>query len=76
MRVSFAEGRSALAIGLGSTTATVFDGSHAWHRVALTRRGLVVDGRHSGGSAIEASSVTLRALHGPVDVRDLVIRRR
>jgi hypothetical protein len=53
----------------------VFDGSHIWHHVSLTRRGLIVDGRRTGASPLEATRVSLRALHGRVVVRRLVIRR-
>jgi len=75
MEVWFPTSPSTLRIGLGSSDVLVFDGSHVWHRVELTRRGLIVDGRHTGSSALQASSVSLRAVHGPVEVRGLVIRR-
>jgi hypothetical protein len=75
MRVRFGAARSALQVVLGSTTVTVFDGSPIWHHVQVTRRGLVVDGRHSGASSLEASKVRLRAVRGRVDIRGLVINR-
>lgn len=75
MEVRFSSKPSTLRIGLGSSDVLVFDGSLMWHHVMLTRRGLVVDGRHSGSSSLRASSVSLRALHGGVEIRGLVIRR-
>ncbi len=75
MEVWFPTSPSTLRVGLGSSVVLVFDGSHEWHHVELTRRGLVVDGRHTGSSLLQATSVSLRALHGPVEVRGLVIRR-
>jgi hypothetical protein len=75
LRARFPARRSALQVSLGSSIVTVFDGSHIWHHVTLTRHGLVVDGRRSGASSLEASTVRFRALHGPVEVRALVIRR-
>jgi hypothetical protein len=71
----FPTARSALRVGLGSSDVLVFDGSHIWHRVELTDQGLVVDGRHTGGSSLRASSVTFRAVHGAVKIRSLVIQR-
>lgn len=67
--------RSTLRLELGSTAVTVFDGSHVWHRVKVTTRGVVVDGRRTGASPLDAPDVTLRAIHGAVDIRNLVIRR-
>ena len=61
--------------GVGSEAVMVFDGSHIWHRVRLTSRGLTVDGRGSGASRLHATKLTLEALHDPVEVRQLVIRR-
>jgi hypothetical protein len=76
MRAWFPKPRSTLRVGVGSAAVMVFDGSRVWHRVQLTSRGLVVDGRPSGGSSnLSAMKVTLEALHGPVEVRQLVIRR-
>jgi hypothetical protein len=75
MAVRFSTKPSTLRIGLGSSDVLVFDGSQIWHRVVLTRHGLVVDGRHTGSSSLRASSVSLRALHGGVEIRGLVIRR-
>jgi hypothetical protein len=75
MQVRFLSARSTLRVDLGSTAVMVFDGSHIWHRVQLTTRGLVVDGRHTGASSLEGSSMTMRALHGNLNIRDLVIRR-
>jgi hypothetical protein len=75
MRARFRDVRSTLRVSLGSTVVSVFDGSHVWHRVALTRRGLVVDGHHSGAAPLQASSVTLRAVHGAVEILGLVISR-
>lgn len=74
MLVRFPAGRSELRVSLGATVVTVFDGSHVWHHVKLTRRGLVVDGRRSGASPLQASRVRFQALHGSVEVRDLVIK--
>jgi hypothetical protein len=62
-------------MGVGSSAVLVFDGSYVWHRVELRSRGLTVDGHASGGSGLSGSSVSLQALHGPVAVRQLVIRR-
>ncbi|HTX31175.1 MAG TPA: hypothetical protein VMD09_07305 [Solirubrobacteraceae bacterium] len=75
LRAWFADKRSTLRLELGSSTVMVFDGSHIWHRVEVTKRGVVVDGRRTGASELTASSVTLRAGHGPVEIRDLVISR-
>jgi hypothetical protein len=76
MRVWFPRARSTLRVGVGSAALMVFDGSHVWHRVRLTSRGLVVDRRVSGGSSnLKATKVSLEALHGPVEVQRLVIRR-
>jgi hypothetical protein len=75
MRAWFPQARSTLRVGVGSAAVMVFDGSRVWHRVELTSRGLVVDGRSSANSVMRGSSVKLEALHGPVDVRQLVIRR-
>ena len=75
MQAWFPAGPSTLRAQLGSATVMVFDGSHMWHHVQLTSRGLVVDGRRTGTSPLPASRVTLRALHGPVEIRGLVIRR-
>lgn len=71
----FPRAHSTLRVGVGSAAVMVFDGSHIWHRVELSSRGLVVDGRVSGGSVLRGSSMRLQALHGPVAVRRLVIRR-
>ena len=76
MRVWFPTRPSTLRAELGSAAVMVFDGSHIWHRVELTSRGLLVDGQRTGTSSLPAASVTLRAEHGPVDIRELVIRRR
>ena len=75
MRVWFGAAQSTLRVGLGSAAVMVFDGSHIWHHVVLTQRGLVVDGHRTGASPLEATRVSLRALHGRVEVRGLVIRR-
>jgi hypothetical protein len=75
MQARFPTAPSTLAAQLGSSTVMVFDGSHVWHHVELTSRGLVVDGRRTGASPLSASRVTLRAQHGPVEIRGLVIRR-
>ncbi|MBV8432190.1 MAG: hypothetical protein JO244_13565, partial [Solirubrobacterales bacterium] len=58
-----------------SAAVLVFDGSGVWHRVEVTRRGVVVDGRRTGSSSLEASRVSLRAEHSPLDIRGLVIQR-
>lgn len=75
MRVWFPQERSTLRLGTGSAAVMVFDGSHIWHRVRLSSAGLVVDGKAASGSNLTASKVTLEALHDPVEVRQLVIRR-
>jgi hypothetical protein len=75
MRVWFPNERSTLRARLGSAEVMVFDGSQVWHHVKITDRGLVVDGRRNGSSSLPASTVVLRATHGPVEIRDLVIRR-
>jgi hypothetical protein len=75
MQARFPTSPSTLRAELGSTTVMVFDGSHTWHHVRLTSDGLVVDGRRTNASTLTASRVTFRAAHGPVDIRDLVIRR-
>jgi hypothetical protein len=75
LEVWFSTTSSTLRVGLGAADVLVFDGSHIWHHVELTRRGLVVDGRHTGASLLQAASVSFRALHGAVEIRGLVIRR-
>jgi hypothetical protein len=75
MQAWFPNDRSTLRMQLASSGVMVFDGSHVWHRVELTDQGLLVDGRHSGSSSLPASRVTVRAAHGPVKIRELVIRR-
>ena len=75
MEVRFSTRLSTLRVDLGSSDVLVFDGSNIWHRVVLTRHGLVVDGRHTGSSTLRASRVSLRAQHGEVEIRGLVIRR-
>jgi hypothetical protein len=75
MEVWFPSAQSTLRVGLGSAAVLVFDGSHVWHHVELTTRGLMVDGHRTGGSPLEASRVTLRAMHGGIEIRGLVIRR-
>jgi hypothetical protein len=75
MKVWFPARQSTLRLGLGSAAVMVFDGSHLWHRVQLTRHGLVVDGRRTSASPLDAVTVSLRAQHGGVEVRGLLIRR-
>jgi hypothetical protein len=75
MRAWFVSEKSTLRVELGSDTVMVFDGSHIWHRVEVTTRGVVVDGRPTGAAPLKASDVTLRATHGSVDIRGLVIWR-
>ena len=75
LEARFPAAQSRLRVGLGSTAVIVFDGSHAWHHVALTRRGLVVDGRRTGASPLEAARVMFRAERGPVEIRGLLITR-
>lgn len=76
MKVWFPAPQSTLRLGLGSAAVMVFDGSRTWHQVELTRRGLVVDGRRTGASPLDAARVNLRAMHGSVDITGFVIRRR
>lgn len=71
----FPRAHSTLRLGVESAAVMVFDGSHIWHRVQLSSRGLVVDGHASGGATLRGTSVKLDALHAPVAVRRLVIRR-
>ena len=75
MKVRFAAQQSTLRVGLGSAAVMVYDGSRTWHQVALTRQGLVVDGRRTGASPLDAARVWLRAIHGEVEIRGLLIRR-
>jgi hypothetical protein len=73
LQARFPAKQSTLRLELGSSTVMVFDGSHIWHRVEVTKRGVEVDGRRTGAPKLTASSVTLRAQHGPVEIRGLVI---
>jgi hypothetical protein len=75
MKVWFPAPQSTLRVGLGSAAVMVFDGSHIWHQVELTRQGLVVDGRRTGASPLDAARVSLRAQHGGVEIGGLLIRR-
>jgi hypothetical protein len=75
LQARFPGAHSTLRMGVGSSAVMVFDGSHVWHRVELRSRGLTVDGHASGGSGLRGTSVSLQAMHQPVDVRELVIRR-
>lgn len=75
LRAWFPVKRSKLRLELGSTAVTVFDGSHIWHRVEVTTRGVVVDGHRTGAAPLAAPEVTMRAIHAAVDIRNLVIRR-
>jgi hypothetical protein len=75
LRVWFPVDQSTLRLGLGSAAVMVFDGSRIWHRVEVTPRGVVVDGRRTERSPLRGANVTFRAEHSPLDIRDLVIER-
>jgi Glycosyl Hydrolase Family 88 len=71
--VRFDSPRAALSLGLGSTAALIFGGGAGWHHVEAVRGELNVDGRRSSLGAGPARSVALRAEHGGVLVRGLLI---
>jgi hypothetical protein len=75
LQARFPEKQSTLRLQLGSSNVMVFDGSHIWHRVQVTKQGVVVDGRRTGAAPLSAQSVTLHATHGTVEIRALVISR-
>jgi hypothetical protein len=71
--VRFDSPRAALSVGLGSTAALIFDGGAGWHHVEAVRGELSVDGRRSSLGAGRAKNISLRAEHGGVLVRGLLI---
>ena len=71
--VRFDSPRSALSVGLGSTAALVFGGSAGWHHVEAVPGEMTVDGRRSSLGAGPAKNISLRAEHGGVLVRGLLI---